>query len=436
MYTEQLTEEFLSAPAAQKLKEQIRQQTEHEIIEKMDEISRKSESQLKLVSGPYRYADVRITRLLRQFAAQFVRRSKNISDEGYAELQKRLSSFLTDDFPFDGILEPLFRNLPEKTAAPSIVSGSSASGKLVVKPVSAKSHSAAIQPAAAERMSVSKDFTMMSALAERNGRILAFGPEGTVRQSAMIVQRDGSVFAVNTEQNVLTDYKELKNWKSIKEITSGGNAVAGLHYNGKVEMIGLPPMRKEAQSWPAMQMIKFSNDYLLGITATGKMKTTFPVRLPGLLPTQSPVSVLTVADGYLVLLWDGTVLGEAKFGCKEWTQMIGIAAGTSHFLGLSREGKVVAAGSNSEGQCETLKWNNIIAVAADGNVSAGLNSGGSLVTTDPELTAKVAGWHEIAGFTLRNRQILAVTNSGKVLSSCIPASKFAGCQPNFITIPR
>ena len=173
----------------------------------------------------------------------------------------------------------------------------------------------------------------------------------------------------------------------------------------------------------------------MGITVMGKPCSTYPLAIP-LHPEQEARSILVIPEGYLILMRDGTVLGESAAGAGEWEQIISIAAGGRHFLGLTRQGYVLACGSNMEGQCRTGGWNNIIAIAASGDISAGLTSGGTIVTTSPSLSRKVSGWHEVAGFTLRNRQIMAVTNSGKILSTCIGASAFAGCQPNYTVIPR
>ncbi|MBQ8923046.1 MAG: hypothetical protein IJ060_12980 [Oscillospiraceae bacterium] len=433
-YAEQLTKEFAASEAAQKLKEQIMQQTEQEIIRKMDELAQKSESQLKLITDPYRYTDVRLARLLRQFAAQLVQRTKHVSDAGIETLENRLSPYRTDKFQFNGILDPLLQGLPEKQApapAPEPVPVPVMPAPAVTpKPV----HTAAgVKMRAGAAKPVSKDFTMMSALAERNGRSLALNVSDSKGPAAMIVQRDGTVFSVNAPSAL---QKPLRGLTNVKEIAACTNSVAVLHYDGKPEAFGAALLHKKCASWPAMQGIRFSEQYLHGISTAGKMYSTHPTRLPVLRPSQVPVSLQSILNGYLILLRDGSVIGEYKYGCGEWTNIISIAAGTNHFLGLTREGQVLAVDITGNRQALTQTWKNVIAIAAYGNYSVGLTSDGTLLTTDPELSAQVSGWHEIAGFTLRNHWVLAVTNSGKVLSNCIQASVFAGCKPNFVTIPR
>jgi len=435
-YAEQIAKEFADSEAGQKLKEQIMQQAEQEIIRKMDELAKKSESQLKLVTGPYRYTDIRLARLLREFAAQLVKRAKHISDDGLNTLENRLSPYLTDQFHFEGVLDPLFQSLPEKQAAKPVPAPEPAPVPVKPTPVPKPAHTAAgvrMRAGVTGVKPVSKDFSMMSALAERNGRSLALTVSDTKGPAAMVVQRDGTVFSVNAPSAL---QKPLRGFTAVKEIAASTNFVTVLHYDGKPEAAGSAQIHKKCASWPAMQRICFSDQYMHGISTAGKMYSTFPTKLPVLRPSQVPVSLLSVMDGYLILLRDGSVIGEYKYGCGEWTNIISIAAGTKHFLGLTREGQVLSVDVAGNTGSVTAGWKNVIAIAAYGDYSVGLTSDGSLLTTDPELSAQVAGWHEIAGFTLRNRWILAVTNTGKVLSNCIQASVFAGCKPNFVTIPR
>lgn len=435
-YAEQIAREFADSDAAQKLKEQIMQEAEQDIIRKMNALAKKSESQLKLVTDPYRNTDIRLARLLREFAAQFVKRAKHISDDGMNTLENRLSPYLSDQSRFDGILDPLFRSLPEKQAVKPAPAPEPVPVPVTPTPVPKPAHTAGamrMRAGGSGVKPVSKDFSMMSALAERNGRSLALSVSDTKGPAAMIVQRDGTVFSVNAPSAL---QKPLRGFTAVKEIAASADSVAVLHYDGKPEAAGSSALHKKCSAWPAMQGIRFSDQYIHGISTAGKMYSTFPAKLPVLRPSQVPVSLLSIMNGYLILLRDGSVIGEYKYGCGEWVNIMSIAAGTQHFLGLTREGQVLSVDVAGNMQSATVGWKNVIAIAASGNYSVGLTSDGSLLTTDPELSAQVGGWHEIAGFTLRNRWILAVTNTGKVLSNCIQASVFAGCKPNFVTIPR
>ena len=44
---------------------------------------------------------------------------------------------------------------------------------------------------------------------------------------------------------------------------------------------------------------------------------------------------------------------------SDWTDIVAIAAGEYHTVGLCLDGTVVATGRNNEGECDVSDWNNI-----------------------------------------------------------------------------
>ena len=42
---------------------------------------------------------------------------------------------------------------------------------------------------------------------------------------------------------------------------------------------------------------------------------------------------------------------------EDWTEIVAIAAGPTHTLGLKSDGTVVAVGNNDHGQCDVKNWN-------------------------------------------------------------------------------
>jgi len=59
-----------------------------------------------------------------------------------------------------------------------------------------------------------------------------------------------------------------------------------------------------------------------------------------------------------------------------WRDIIAIAAGGFHTVGLKTDGMVVAVGKNEDSQCNTGSWRDIIAIAGD---TAGLKADGTVV---------------------------------------------------------
>ncbi|MFR1234711.1 MAG: RCC1-like domain-containing protein [Evtepia gabavorous] len=59
----------------------------------------------------------------------------------------------------------------------------------------------------------------------------------------------------------------------------------------------------------------------------------------------------------------------------DWTDIVAVAAGDSHTVGLRTDGTVIAAGRDSSGKCALGNWKNIIAVAAGSGSHVGPVSG-------------------------------------------------------------
>jgi alpha-tubulin suppressor-like RCC1 family protein len=55
-------------------------------------------------------------------------------------------------------------------------------------------------------------------------------------------------------------------------------------------------------------------------------------------------------------------VGRNEYGqcdVSAWCDIVAVAAGNAHTLGLSSDGKVFAAGDNKYGQCDTSEWRGI-----------------------------------------------------------------------------
>ena len=57
-----------------------------------------------------------------------------------------------------------------------------------------------------------------------------------------------------------------------------------------------------------------------------------------------------------------------------WIDIVAIAAGTNHTIGLKSDGTVVAVGWNEYGQCNVSDWRDIVAIAAGCAHTVGLKS--------------------------------------------------------------
>lgn len=163
---------------------------------------------------------------------------------------------------------------------------------------------------------------------------------------------------------------------------------------------------------PAKQPVTFSarGDLLMAVTNEGKILT---LQAPQYTGTKQAEDVLTWTDIVSIsvgplhtmgLKKDGTVIctgfqppeknyinfpanyvmqkldmGQTK--TDNWTDIVGIAAGYQHSVGLRKDGTVVAVGDNTYGQCNVAEWTDIIQISADIYHTVGLRKDGTVVST-------------------------------------------------------
>jgi hypothetical protein len=66
---------------------------------------------------------------------------------------------------------------------------------------------------------------------------------------------------------------------------------------------------------------------------------------------------------------------------SSWTDIVQVAAGEYHTVGLKSDGTVVAVGDNTYGQTHTNDWTDIVQIAAGKSFTLGLKSDGTVVAT-------------------------------------------------------
>ena len=121
---------------------------------------------------------------------------------------------------------------------------------------------------------------------------------------------------------------------------------------------------------------------------------------------------------------DGTVVaaGSNSYGqCNvdEWSNIARIAAGAHHTVGLKKNGTVVAAGSNSYGQCNVNGWNNIAEIAAGAYNTVGLKKDGTVVATgsNNDGECNISEWTDIVAIAAGPRFALGLKSDGTVVAA-------------------
>ena len=78
-------------------------------------------------------------------------------------------------------------------------------------------------------------------------------------------------------------------------------------------------------------------------------------------------------------------------------EIVSVAAGFFHTVGLKADGTVAAAGWNDDGQCDVSGWRDIVAVAAGEDHTAGLRADGTVAAVGDNYfgQCEVSGWRNI-----------------------------------------
>jgi alpha-tubulin suppressor-like RCC1 family protein len=174
---------------------------------------------------------------------------------------------------------------------------------------------------------------------------------------------------------------------SVKAIACGGSHNVALRADGTVVAWGdnVQGQTSVPSGLSNVVAIAAGDTYSLALTGEGQMVGW------GIGPLTAPLILTNVVEiaGSDSVAWaletNGVLVGWNSFGSlvtppEGWTNLVGIAAGAFHLLGLKEDGTVVASGDNSYGQTNVpTDLTNVVAVAANLFHSLALKSDGTVV---------------------------------------------------------
>lgn len=136
-----------------------------------------------------------------------------------------------------------------------------------------------------------------------------------------------------------------------------------------------------------------------------------------------PVGVLAAGFKHTVgIAPDGRVLAcgdNTKGQCDvgSWSRVSALAAGAEHTLALLEDGRVVACGDNSYGQCEVSLWQDVKSIAAGDYDSFALTNSGQLLHTGFHAYPDIASWSNIAKISAGGHVFAVLLNNGRMLAT-------------------
>ena len=103
---------------------------------------------------------------------------------------------------------------------------------------------------------------------------------------------------------------------------------------------------------------------------------------------------------------------------RDWQDIVDIACGYKHTVGLKADGTVLAVGDNTYGQCDVSGWTDIVSVAAGANTTIGLKADGTVLAAGDNTYGQcnVSGWMDIVAVVTSGKHTLGVKKDGTAVA--------------------
>lgn len=193
-----------------------------------------------------------------------------------------------------------------------------------------------------------------------------------------------------------------------------------------------PAFAEELRAFCDVASVAAGKDTLVILKADGTVCAFGRFDSYGQLRVNKWSDIMMVASGgehTVGLHSNGTVVAtEYTFGSKyysgqcnvkNWKNITAIAAGDKHTVGLRDDGTVVAVGCNDKGQCDVSDWNGIVSIVAGNTFTAGLREDGTVVGTKTAFDADsdIARTGEAAAIYAGRKGLFCRTIDGRILAT-------------------
>ena len=175
----------------------------------------------------------------------------------------------------------------------------------------------------------------------------------------------------------------VSGWTDITAISAGGEHIVGLRADGTVIAVGQnKDGRCSVSDWADIVAVSAGGSHTVGLCADGTVVAAGSSDR-GQCSVSGWADIIAISAGYTHtagLRADGTVVDTAfQDEVSDWTDIVAVSAGRDYTVGLKSDGTVVAAGKNSNGQCDVSGWTDIVAVSAGYTHTLGLRKDGTAV---------------------------------------------------------
>lgn len=257
---------------------------------------------------------------------------------------------------------------------------------------------------------------------EANNRAIACGSQHTVA-----LKNDGTVVATGNNEYGQCN---VSGWKGIVSVDAGNICTVGLKKNGTVVATGWNEVGLcDVSGWRNIVAVSCGAGFTLGLKKDGTVISTIDTQKYDLYAVEKKVAEENSREYDPELAKkEAETLEWIKHQITGWTDIVAIAAGGMHAVGLKSDGTVVAAGDSEGSQCNVGDWRNITSIAT--NVDGGLDFGLTIGVTDQGTIRydetysgyddywnnEISYWKNVKQVAISCGCVTALLNTGAVMS--------------------
>ena len=243
-------------------------------------------------------------------------------------------------------------------------------------------------------LAIQADGTLLSTGGNKNGQLNVSGWHSLKAVAAsdehtIGLKENGTVVACG---NTKTGCCDVMGWQNIVKIATCDSLTVGLKEDGRVTCTTIKGSlsnfgQSNVYGWRDIQDIAVSTHATVGIRKDGKLVYCGNLsRIDDRIERLSDFVSVDIAENAFIALrsngevvmfnpWTDVGLGQ----WTKWTDIVQVAAGYDHVVGLKADGTVMADGKNKEGECNVSKWQDIVAVCATFRSTVGLKQDGTIL---------------------------------------------------------
>lgn len=250
------------------------------------------------------------------------------------------------------------------------------------------------------------------------------------------LQANGRVIS-STPNNDIS--KEISNWTDIVSIAASQYHIIGLKSDGTLLAAGKNKFGQCNVSQVTDVRIN-KQDYILSEKTTSNEDTPKVIlnkNIERIFQSRNK-TISAGGDHTLAVLYDGRVIAtgnksDGQCDVSGWRDIISVSAGTMHSVGLKSNGTVVATGDESYGfirdhRCDVYNWKNIISISAGSYHTVGLLKNGTVVALgdNSDGQCNVSDWTNIVAISAGEDHTLGLKSDGTVVA--VGSNKKSQCN--------